>query len=317
MRLTPFCAAMANSDRTASLMTPAKLAQVKPKAQVSPAAWLDQMAADAGHVHVRRLSELCQELLGQDRLGDISPASGALASLADALPTLDFGLVQPRGWWARTTGKSKTAGAEFAAQFERIEEVSRGLAAHVQALQKKQQERVTVSELTLVEIEVEIRAIEKILDQGARWLQDMRNQLKVRGASATDADGQRAIKDDAQRCEILVARLKLLRAVSSAAQHTHQHAQAATVRRAAVLQLLQQAAATNLKSWQARLAKLAAVAGDDDAPALSLEGPMESHRELQLCIKQAIADCGQLQAQEIALAESLAALDSQVQAARS
>jgi len=308
---------MADPDRTASLMTPAKLAQVKPRAPVSPAAWLDQMAADAGHVHVGRLAELCRELLAQDRLRDIAPAAGALAGLADALPGLDFGLLQPRGWWARTTGKSKTAGAEFAAQFERIEEVSRSLAGHVQALQKKQQERVTVSELTLVEVEVEMRAIEKILDQGARWLQDMRNQLKARGASATDAQSQQAIKDDTLRCEILVARLKLLRAVGSAAQHAHQQAKAAAVRRAAVLQLLQQAVATNVKSWQARLSRLAAVAGDGDAPALNLEGPMESHRELQLCIKQAIADCGQLQAQEKALADSLAALDSQLQAAKS
>jgi hypothetical protein len=308
---------MATSDRTASLMTPAKLAQVKPQAPVSPAAWLDQMAADAGHVHVRRLTELCQELLGQDRLRDVAPVSAKLAALAEALPGLDFGLLQARGWWARATGRSKSSGAQFAAQFERIEEVSRSLAAQVQALQKKQQDRATVGELTLVEIEVEVRAIEKIIDQGARWLQDMRNQLKAREAGALDAVSQQAIQDDTLRCEILVARLKVLRAVSSAAQLAHQHAQAAATRRAAVLQLLQQAVATNLKSWQARVSALAGVAGDNDAPALSLEGPMESHRELQLCIKQATADCGQLQSQERALAESLAALDTQVRAAGS
>jgi hypothetical protein len=309
---------MADPDRTASLMTPAKLAQAKPKAPVSAAAWLDQMAADAGHMHVRRLGELCRELQGQDRLGDISPAAAALAALAEALPRLDFGLLQSRGWWARTTGKSRSAGAEFATQFEKIEEVSRGLAAHVQALDTRQQAQVTVSELTLVEIEVEVRALEKILDQGARWLQDMRNQLKAReAAAAADPQSRQAIQDDALRCEILVARLKLLRAVSSAAQHAHQQAQAAAVRRAAVLRLLQQAVATNVKSWQARLSALAGVAGDDDAPALSLEGPMESHRELQLCVKQAIADCGQLQAQEKALAGSLGELDVQAQAAKS
>ncbi len=43
---------MADSDRTASLMTPSKLAQIKPKSAVSPAAWLNQMAADAGHAAV-------------------------------------------------------------------------------------------------------------------------------------------------------------------------------------------------------------------------------------------------------------------------
>lgn len=305
---------MSDTDRTASLMTPAKLAQVRPRAQVSPAAWLDQMAADAGHVHVRRLAELCGELLAQDRLRDITPAASALTALAEALPQLDFHLVQPRGWWARTLGKGKSAGAEFAAQFAHVEEVSSGLAAQVQALQDKQQARVAGSERTLVEIEVETRALEKILDQGARWLQDMRNQLKTRSAAADDAQSHEAIKDDTLRCEILVGRLKQLRAISSAAHDAHRQAQAAAAGRAAVMQLLRQAVATNMKSWQARLSGLARAASDGDSPALSLEGPMESHRELQLCVKQAIADCSQLQAQEKAFAESLAALQSQVQA---
>jgi hypothetical protein len=305
---------MANPDRTASLMTPAKLAQVQPRAPVSPAAWLDQMAADAGHVHVRRLGELSTELVRPGRLADIQPVAAALAALAEALPGLDFGLLQPRGLWARATGKGKGRGAGFAVQFERIDEVSRQLAAQVQALQERQQQQGAVTELARVEMEVEVRAIEKILDQGARWLQDMRSQLKAREASAGDAQ---AIHDDTQRCEILVARLKLLRAVSSAAQLAHQLAQGASARRAGVLQLLQQAVATNVKSWRARLAALAAVAGDNNPPAQAVEGAMESHRELQLCVRQAIADCGQLQAQETALAETLAALDAQVGAARS
>ncbi len=308
---------MADPDRTASLMTPAKLAQATPRAAVSPAAWLDQMATDAGHQHVRRLAELRGELEAQARLRDFRPIAAELARLAEALPRLDFGLLQGRGWWARATGKSRSAGAEFAAQFEQIEEVSKGLAAHVQGLQKKQGEQGTVTDLTVVEVEVEVKAIEKIIDQGARWLQDMRNQLKTRTAAADeDAQARQSIKDDAARCEILVARLKALRAVSSAAQQAHQQALASAARRVALVDLLRQALATDVKAWQVRLSALAAAAGDRDAPALSLEGPMETHRELQLCVKQAIADCGQLQVQEQALAQSLDALGAQADAAR-
>ena len=50
-----------SSDHTASLMTPAKLRQAAERraaAAVSPSAYLDQMAADAGHQHLRRLAEL-------------------------------------------------------------------------------------------------------------------------------------------------------------------------------------------------------------------------------------------------------------------
>ena len=308
---------MADSDRTASLMTPAKLAQARPKAAVTPAAWLDQMAADAGHAHVARLAELSAQLAAQAGQREISPITAELARLAEALPQLDFSLLQSRGWWARTTGKTRTAGAEFASQFEQIEEVVKGLAEKTQAVQKKQQEQTATGDLALVELEVEFRAIDKIIDQGARWLQDMRNQLKTRQAGAPDEQGQKAIDDDAARCEILVARLKVLRAVSAAALLAQEQAQAAAARRVALGQLLQQALASDIKAWRARVSTLATAAGDTGSPALSLEGGMDSHRELQLRIKRAIADCGQLQGQEKALAESLAALAGQVASAQS
>ncbi len=308
---------MADYDRTASLMTPAKLAQqFAPQAAASPAAWLDQMAADAGHAHVRRLAELREAMQAQATLREFGPLSTELMRLAQGLPRLDFGLLQARGWWARATGKSRSAGAEFCAQFEEIQAVLQALAQQAQALHRQQQEQGTAGELSLLELEVEFRAIDKILDQGARWLQDMRNQLKARQAQATDAQSLQAVKDDAARCEILVARLKQLRSVSSAAQSAHQQAQAAGGRRVALMQMLDQALTSDVKAWQSRISALAHSAGDAASPSLSLEGPMESHRELQLCVKQAVADCAQLLAQEKALEESLAELGTRVDAAR-
>jgi hypothetical protein len=298
---------MADSDRTASLMTPSKLAQIKPRNAASPAAWLNQMAADAGHVHVRRLRELREELLAQTLGRDVSPLLSELAGVAEALPRLDFGLLQRRGWWARTTGKGRTAGAEFAAQFDQVDHVARGLTAKTQALRKQKQEQATVGELTNLELEVEYRAIDKIIEQGTRWLHDMRSQLKTRRAAPADAAGQAQLKDDAARCEILVERLKALRAVSSAAQQTHQHAQGAAARHVALLQLLRQALASNLQAWHEGLSALAAAAADGSSPH-GVEAAMEAHRDLQLRVKQAIADCGQLLGQEKALAESLRGL---------
>jgi hypothetical protein len=306
---------MAHNDRTASLMTPAKLAQVKPKGPASPAAWLNQMAADAGYQHALRLTELRKDLQAQARRRDVMPLVSELAHLGEALPRLDFGLLQTRGWWARTTGKSRTAGAEFAGQFEQIQEVTQALAAQAQAVQKSQQDQTPAGERTLLELEVEFRAIDKIIDQGARWLQDMRNQIKERQAGITDETGQRQIRDDAERCEILVARLKALRAVSSAALQVQQQAQAAAARRAALSKLLEQVSA-DVKAWQASISALASAASGSSAPSLNLDAPMETHRELQLRIKQGVADCTQLQAQEKALADSLDAMGVQLEAGR-
>ena len=102
-------------DRTASLMSPAKLAQMKPKPATTPAAWLTQMAADAGHMHVKRIGELGELLRGQARLPGLAAIAPRFQKLADDLPDLDFSLLEPRGgWWARASGKKSGGGAEFA-----------------------------------------------------------------------------------------------------------------------------------------------------------------------------------------------------------
>lgn len=304
---------MADPDRTASLMTPSKLAQVQTRTPASPAAWLNQMAADAGHAHVRRLAELRTELQAQALRRDVSPLASELSQLGKALPRLDFGLLQPLGWWARLTGKGRSAGAQFAQQFDLVDEATRGVATEAQALQKRQLEQAGQGDRAMVELEVEFRAIERIMEQGARWLHDMRNQLKARQAAAADEPSRQQIKADAARCEILNERLKALRGVSSAAQKVHREAQALAGRRAALLQMLQQMLGADIKAWRTRLSTLAAAAAGDSAPPpASLEAPGEAHRELQLCVKQALADCAQLQGQEKALAESLGALGMQL-----
>ncbi|MEP6791397.1 MAG: hypothetical protein ABI907_08495 [Ramlibacter sp.] len=305
---------MDDSDRTASLMTPTKLSRAAPRPAASPAAWLDRMASDAGSLHVRRIGELRHDLLAQAMARDAEPLSQQLVLLDEAMPKLDFSLLQPRGWLARATGKGRSAGAEFAAQFEEIEQATRELASRAQVLQKKQQAGAAATDRALMELGVEYGAVDKIIDQGAKWLQDMRTQLKARNAEAVDAQAQQQVKEDAARGEILVARLKLLRSASGAAQATHQAAQGVAARRLALAQMLQQALASDVKAWQVRLSALAA-AGDSGGPALGVDGPIETHRELQLCVKRARADCDQLLRQEAAMAQSLEALGQQLQAA--
>ena len=299
-------------DRTASLMTPAKLAQMRPRPAASPAAWLDRMAADAGQVHVVRIGELAGVLVQQARGRDDGGIAQALQALGQALPSLDFELLQTRGLLARMTGKSKSAGAEFAAQYERIAEAARGAGSAGQEFLKRQQAGAAAPERTLVEFEVEYHAIDKIIDQGARWLQDMRNQIKARQAEATTAEEQLKVREDAARCELLVARLKQLRAISTAAQQAHQAAQAVAQRRAAVAQVLNAQLAGDIKAWNVRLSPIAANAGDASAPALNLEGPKETHAELRRSVERAQASCAQLAADEAALLQGLEALRAQL-----
>ncbi|MCG2591259.1 hypothetical protein LZ009_00510 [Ramlibacter sp. XY19] len=307
-----------DDDRTASLMTPAKLAQLKvrPKPAASPAAWLDQLAADAGSGHVRRLVDLRKQLEGQVAEARFDAVRGALDALAAQAGQLDFAQLQPKGWLARATGKGKEQAAEFLAQYDRTRKCGEDLQDDVKALQRALVTQGTAVERSLLEVEVELKAIEKIIDQGARWLQDMRNQLKAREAAGGDEAARQSMQEDEARCELLVARLKQLRGASSAAQQALEQCRQQAGRRSALLERLQQALETEWKTWQRHLTAVAreAKAGGSAAPE-GTEVARSADQALKQCALQAAEDCGALQAQEQALVAELVALQEPLRAA--
>lgn len=301
---------MDESDRTASLMSPAKLAQIKPKAATTPAAWLTQMAADAGHMHVKRIGELGDLLRGQTRLPGLAAIATRLEKLADDLPDLDFSLLEQRGWWARTSGKGRVTSPQFATRFEEVGSEAGALAAAAKALGAGQLADAAQVERALAELDVECRAVEKIIDQGARWLQDMRNQIKLRQEAAIDPQAHRAVLEDSARCDILVDRLKLLRALCNACAPVPEAARAYVHRRGLLLQALQQALASEVADWHGVLAPVATAAAEGKSPTESVQPQLDAHKDLLATLKNAVSACQQLLAQEQELARSLAPLSS-------
>jgi hypothetical protein len=306
-----------DSDHTASLMTPAKLAQLRmksPKA-VTPAAWLDQLAADAGSGHARRLTDLHKQLDGQQKERKYAPMTSALQALVEGMPQLDFALVQPKGWLARATGKGKEEAAAFAGQQARIATAIDDLRDELKELSRKQQAQTSAMERTLMEFDVEVKAIEKIIEQGTRWLADMRNQLKLRQSQSPDAAAQAQIDEDGKRCELLVARIKLLRAANSAAQHAREICATAAQRRANFLQSAQLAMDTECKAWSERLALVLAEAAESGSASQNALRGQQAHEELRAWAQQAATDCAKLVKQEKELAEELAVLAKPLEAA--
>jgi hypothetical protein len=304
-------------DRTASLMTPAKLAQLKvrPKPAASPAAWLDQLAADAGSGHIRRLVDLRSQLEAQVRGRDYGGVAGAVQALGRGLEQVDFSLVEPRGWLARAVGKGKEAGAGFAAQVDRAARSGEDLQDEARDLQRKQLAQGTAVDRTVLEIDVEVRAIEKIMDQGARWLQDMRNQLKARQAQAGDAAAQQQVAEDTARCELLVVRLKQLRAASTAAHEAVERGKALAPRRVSLQDGLQRLLDGPWKAWQQSAAPVAEAARSGGSRPEGVERARAALQQLQAALASAAQDCAALQSQEQALGAELAALQAPLQAA--
>lgn len=309
---------MNNHDQTASLMSPAKLARMRPQAAASPGAWLDQMAADVGRLQVDNLSTIHQALESQAGGRDLATVRASLAALGDVQKQLDFSLLQTRGWWARTTGKARSAGAEFSAQVDQIVDASRALGTLAGLLQKNQPGETAVTERTLVEVEVEYRALDQLVEQGARWLQDMRTQLQQRhAAAAADPAAQQQVREDAARCEILVTRLKALRAISAVARAALGQTREVLALRASLTQQLAQTMPATFKGWNTRLAALASAAADGaDGPELSVEAPMEIHALMQEQTAHAVSECARLLTLEQALALSLVSFGQLLGAAR-
>ncbi|MDB5947021.1 MAG: hypothetical protein JWQ33_2047, partial [Ramlibacter sp.] len=231
--------------------------------------------------------------------------------IAGALQQLDFSLLEPGGWWARTRGKSRSSGAEFSAQFEQVAQATSPLPELADALRKEQQADAALSERALVELQVEYRAVEKIIDQGSRWLQDMRTQLKLRRTAAVDVQAQQELQEEANRCDILVARLKALRALCNTAAQVHEQAGSNAARRMALAQTLQKSLASDVNDWQGRIAVLADSARAGKGATLAVQGPMGTHEELQASVAKAVAACEQLAVQEQVLARSLHTLSAQ------
>jgi len=305
-----------DDDRTASLMTPARLAQLKvrPRPAASPAAWLDQLATDAGSGHVRRLMDLRRQLLALLQNLPGAAAGSAATGLAAALREVDCALLQPRGWIARATGKGREAASTFQGQCDRCARLGEQLAAELRSLHRQQQAQAGALERTALECEVELKAIEKIMEQGARWLQDMRNQLKARQAAGGDAATLQKIQEDTHRCELLVARLKQLRAANGAAQPALEHCRALPAREAALAASLQQALEGGWKDASRRLERLCeqAAAG---AAAEGGEALRQALAALADALQQAASDAQALQSHAQAATAELTALQEPLQAA--
>jgi transcriptional regulator with XRE-family HTH domain len=302
-------------DRTASLMTPAKLAQVaSAPVAPTPAGFLDRMAADVGHQHVERLAQLRVQLEAQSdgRLEQAGEIQVVLQRMLDALSTIDFAPLQQRNWWADLTGKSRSAGATFAGLADSADEVARELATAIAAQQKQQVPGAAAQDRTMVEFDVEYQALDKVIHQGTRWLQDMRNQIKARQAQpgAVQAD----VRDDEARCELLVERLKRLRAAAGASQQAHEEVLATAARRAELAHDLGRLASVHLQAWRSGLSALASAAMGGKAPAPMLAEAAKVQGKLGKKLEALLADAAQLGTHESAVARQLAAMGEQLAA---
>ena len=274
-------------------MTPSKLAQVKPQGARFPRRLAGPDGRGCGAAARAPAGRTAQDAQAQARRARILRRPGRHSSaLGERLPRLDFGLLQPRGLVARATGKGRSGGAEFAGAIRADRQApARTWRRRPRRCAKKQQGKPAATDRTLLEFEVEFRAIDKIMDQGARWLQDMRNQLKVREAArhrrrrpAADQGRRRALRDPGGAAQGAAGGEHGGAACAPAGARPRRPA------RGAAAKSLQQALAADVKAWRdTARPRWPRRPASGSGHALSLDEPDGSHRDLQLCVKQAVS----------------------------
>lgn len=306
---------MSDHERTAAIMLPSKLAELAPVKKAS--AWFDQAADQVGEAQIDHLTATLKTLQANLRSDTGTPVSVALDALQRSHVALAFDTLQSRSWWARATGKARSAGAEFADQVADVVAALDRTDTLANVFQTDHAARVANDERLAVEMELDLRALDDLVDKGAKWLQDMQAQLKQRHAAAQDDAQRQGVRRDAARCEALVVRLKALRGVGATARKVLTPLREAQVQRLAQVQGLKQDLPRASRAWRARLVALAAAVEDGvDGPELSLEGPREVHAQLGAEVTRLSEAAARLKVVETQWEEALSGLADSLAALR-
>jgi|JI6StandDraft_1071083.scaffolds.fasta_scaffold93045_2 hypothetical protein len=288
---------MSDHERTAALMVPSKLAEMVPVKKATP--WFDQPAAHVGEVQIDHLAATLDALRVSHRSDSTGALEDALRNWQKQHDELRFDGLQIRGWWGRATGKSKSAGAEFAEQVARLVALQTHVDAQGSQFQDEIASRAAADEHVLIDAELDLRALDDLVEKGAKWLQDMQAELKKRHAAALDDAGRQGVRRDAARCEALVPRLKALRALGASTRKVILLLREAHALRQSQVQLLSRDLHAAARAWRGRLVSLAAAVEDGtNGPELSLEGPQEMHSQLGKQLQKANDGLSQLRAVE-------------------
>lgn len=311
---------MSDHERTAALMVPSKLAEMVPAKKSTP--WFEQPATQVGEVQIDHLAATLEALRVSLRTDSTGPLGDVLRNWQQRHDELSFEGLQVRGWWGRATGKSKSAGAEFAEQVARLVALQAQAETQGTQFQDEHVSRAAEDERLMIDAELDLRALDDLVEKGAKWLQDMQAELKRRHVAALDDAARQGVRRDVARCEALVPRLKALRALGASTRKVIVPLREAQALRQVQVQLLSRDLHAAARAWRGRLVSLAAAVEEGvNGPELSLEGPQEVHLQLGKQLQKLSDGLSQLRAAEVQwesavplMADSLAMLRDSGQA---
>lgn len=260
------------------------------------AAWLGQLLRRAQAAQIARFRQLRPKLQSDAFAWDNAVLTHSVEVWLAATRNLDLQLPRNCGWWARLTGAAERADQEFGRKYQDVLSAATAVKHEFEALSRDYGAHTSNTRRTTVELDIESRALDREVDQGAEWLVELSYAIEK-------ADELRALST---RAMTLSGEIKRLREVSTMAREIAVSGQNVLERRAALLEMLKFDLRGFDRIWIYRVSTIATKAANHRFPQPVLEKAREVHSELVSRLERTAAACLALQVEEQWMARRLA-----------
>jgi hypothetical protein len=259
-------------------------------------AWVGQLLKDFQGTHIARFRQLRPNLQSDAFAWDNALLTHSVQGWLAASRNLDFQSLLHRGFWTRLTGGAYGAAHEFSRAYEDVLSAAAKARQEFEMLSRDYRAHTSSARRLIVELDIESRALNREIDQGAEWLVEL--SYTIEKADELCASSTRAMA--------LSGELKRFRAVSALGKEITMLGQNVLERRTALLEMLKFDLNGFDKVWTHRVSGIRTKAVDRQIPLPVLEKAWEVHSELLTRLERTSAACTELQVEEQAMARRLA-----------
>jgi hypothetical protein len=272
------------------------------------AAWVGELLAEVRATHVRHLSQLRVRLQSDAFEWDNSAIAQAISAVHSAGRELHLRQLR-QGWLDKLLGRHKAVYARFVAAYDRIVACAARLKAEAAELAASAKTHHTGATRVLVDLDMELNALQAELDRGVGWLQDMCTQL-ADAAKAGRAEPQFA--QCAESAQVFTAQFKGLQSLCSIGREIRVRGNDVLVRRAALLEQVRADVEAFEKAWMRAVAKVVTDARAGRDPARAAARMLETHDELMKRLSLSADACSALTHEEHLVAQQLLLLRQEI-----
>jgi hypothetical protein len=261
-------------------------------------AWVTQLTEEVQGAHFGRLRQLRSRLQSDAFTWDNALLTRAVEVFLATSRSLEFQSLRNCGVWARLTGATKVVAFVFAKKYDDVVGAAGTARKEFEVLSRDYRAHTSSTRKLIVELDMEYRALDREIDQGAQGLVELSYAIEKTGEP-------RALSS---RAKALSAELKRFRLASALAKEITILGQNVLERRAALLERMKLDLHGFDKVWLQRVASILTKPGDRRFPVPGLDKAREVHGELINRLELTSDACTALQMEEQAMARRLAML---------